>query len=158
MPRLSLSSRLAEALGSEKKADMTTAAMPKPQAAKMKVLLVDEHRVLREGLRDFINAQPDLSVCGVAEYVPQALAEVELAKPDVVVMDIFMHGRMNLDLIREIKAQHPGTSVLVFSMHNEMAYSVAALQAGAQGFVGKTEPPERVLAEIRRLLPPTLIK
>ncbi|MBI5686014.1 MAG: response regulator transcription factor [Verrucomicrobia bacterium] len=134
---------------------MRTATASVTKASKRKVLLVDEHRVLREGLREFINAQPDLAVCGIAEYAPQALAEVEVSKPDVVVTDISLKGKMNFDLIKEIKARHPAMPVLVFSMHNELAYGVAALQAGAQGFVVKTEPPEKVLAEVRRLLPPT---
>lgn len=131
---------------------MTTETALPTQVKKWKVLLIDEHRVLREGLRDFINAQPDLAVCGVAEYTPQALAEVEIAQPDVVITDISLKGRMNFDLIREIKAGHPSLSVLVLSMLDDMAYVVAAMQAGAEGFVAKTESPERVLAEIRRAL------
>lgn len=122
--------------------------------SKRKVLLVDDHRVLREGLRDFINTQPDLTVCGMAEYKPQALAAVEAARPDIVVTDIVLKGRMEFGLIREIKERHPEIPILVLSMHNEMAYSVAALQAGAEGVVVKTESPERLLAELRRLLPP----
>lgn len=136
---------------------MTTAVTSEIKVSKRKVLLIDEHPVVREGLREFINAQPDLVVCGVAEYKPQAMAEVEIAKPDVVVTDISLKGRMDFDLIKEIKARHPSLPVLVFSMHNEMAYSVAALQAGAEGFVVKTEPPEKVLAEVRRVLQPTHI-
>lgn len=131
---------------------MTTETALPMQVKKWKVLLIDEHRVLREGLRDFINAQPDLAVCGVAEYTPQALAEVEIAQPDVVITDISLKGRMNFDLIRKIKAGHPSMSVLVLSMLDDMAYVVAAMQAGAEGFVAKTESPERVLAEIRRAL------
>jgi len=131
---------------------MTAETASKTQVRKWKVLLIDEHRVLREGLREFINAQPDLAVCGVAEYTPQALAEVEVAEPDVVITDISLKGRMNFDLIKEIKARHPSVAVLVLSMLDEMAYVVAAMQAGAEGFVAKTELPEKVLAEIRRVL------
>lgn len=103
-------------------------------------------------MREFVNAQPDLAVCGVAEYIPQALAEVEVAEPDVVITDISLKGRMSFDLIKEIKALHPSLSVVVFSMLDEMAYVVAAMQAGAEGFVAKTESPGKVLAEIRRVL------
>lgn len=127
-----------------------TASETKP--ARRKVLLVDEHRVLREGLREFINAEPDLAVCGVAEYAPQALAEVEVAKPDMVITSLFLKGKTNFDLIKEIKTRHPSLPVLVFSMHNELAYGVAAMQAGATGLINKTEPPEKVLAEIRHHL------
>lgn len=131
---------------------MMAATTTATAAGKRKVLLIDEHRVLREGLSEFINSQPDLTVCGMAEYVPQALAEVEETLPDVVITDIAMKGRLNFDLIKEIKARHPSIPVLVFSMQSEMAYAVAALQAGAEGFVAKTDQPDRVLAEIRRLL------
>ncbi|MCX6900157.1 MAG: response regulator transcription factor [Verrucomicrobia bacterium] len=136
----------------EKAVAMTTASNTK--VSKRKVLLVDEHRGLRERLREFINAQPDLAVCGVAEYTPQALAEVDVAKPDVVVADVYLKGRMSFDLIKEIKARHPTLPVLVFSMQNELVYGVAAMQAGAEGFVVKTEPPEKVLAAVRRVLSP----
>ena len=131
---------------------MMAATTTATAAGKRKVLLIDEHRVLREGLSEFINSQPDLTVCGMAEYAPQALAEVEETLPDVVITDIAMKGRPNFDLIKEIKARHPSIPVLVFSMQSEMAYAVAALQAGAEGFVAKTDQPDRVLAEIRRLL------
>ena len=132
---------------------MTTATAPQIITKKRKVLLVDDHRVLREGLRDFINAQPDLTVCGMAEFRLQALAEVEIAQPDIVVTEIALKGRVDFDLIRQVKARRPSVPILVLSMHNETAYSVAALQAGAGGFVLKTEPPENLLSELRRLLP-----
>jgi DNA-binding NarL/FixJ family response regulator len=131
---------------------MTTETPSVVTVTKGRILLVDEHRVLREGLREFINAQPDLAVCGEAEYAPQALAEVEVAKPDLVVADISLKGRMSFDLIREIKSRHPSLPVLVFSMQNEMAYIVAAMQAGAAGFVARTMPPDEFMAEFRRVL------
>jgi DNA-binding NarL/FixJ family response regulator len=132
---------------------MTTVTAPQSKAVRWKVLVVDEHPVLREGLREFINSQPDLAVCGMAQYATQVLAEVDAAQPDIVITDIVLRGRTSLDLIREIKNRRPSMPVVVFSLHNEMVYSVAALQAGADGFVVKTEPPERLLAEVRRLLP-----
>ena len=131
---------------------MTTPAISEAKFRKRKVLLIDEHRVLQEGLRQFIDSQPDLAVCGVAESVPQAEAEVEVSKPDLVIIDISLKGKMSFDLIREIKYRYPAIPVLVFSMQSESVYSVAARQVGAAGFVVKTEPPERLLAEIHRVL------
>jgi len=131
---------------------MTTPTTSEGKFSKRKVLLVDEHRVLREGLREFINSQADLVVCGVAEYAPQATAEVEVSKPDIVIIDISLKGKMSFDLIKEIKCRHPAIPVLVFSMQSESVYSVAAMQAGAAGFVAKTESPEQLLADIHRVL------
>lgn len=131
---------------------MTTPTTSEAKVSKRKVLLIDEHRVLREGLREFINSQPDLVVCGMAEYAPQATAEVEVSKPDIVIMDISLQGKMSFDLIKEIKCRHPAIPVLVFSMQSESVYSVTAMQAGAAGFVAKTESPEQLLAEIYRVL------
>lgn len=131
---------------------MTTPTTSEPRVSKRKVLLIDEHRVLQEGLRKFIDSQPDLVVCGVAESVPQATAELEVSKPDMVIIDISLQGKMSFDLIKEIKCLHPAIPVLVFSMQNESVYSVAAMQAGAAGFVVKTESPEKLLAEIYRVL------
>lgn len=131
---------------------MTTPATPEKQSGKRKVLLIDEHRVLQEGLRKFIDSQPDLVVCGVAESVPQAEAEVEVARPDLVIIDISLKGKVSFALITEIKSRCPAIPILVFSMQSESVYSVAARQAGAAGFVVKTEPPEKLLAEIHRVL------
>ena len=131
---------------------MTTGVASGTEASKRRILLVDEHRALREGVREFINAQEDLVVCGVAEYAVQALAEVEISKPDAVITDVCLKGRTSTDLIKEIKARQPSLPVVVFSMHDERAYGEAARQAGADGFVVKTESPEKLLAEVRRLL------
>lgn len=131
---------------------MTTPTTFEAKVSKRKVLLIDEHRVLQEGLRKFIDSQPDLAVCGVAESVPQATAEVEVSKPDMVIIDISLKGKMSFDLIKEIKCRHPAAPVLVFSMQNESVYREAAMQAGAAGFVVKTESPDKLLAEIHRVL------
>ena len=124
------------------------------RAVKQRILLVDDHRAFREGLREFLNEAPDLSVCCEAEDVQQALSEVETTHPDMVITDISLKEQTTVRLIQEIKARHPLLPVLVFSMRNERVYAGSALHAGADGYLPKSEPPEKVLTEIHRVLFP----
>ena len=126
-------------------------ATSETQAAKRKILLVDDHRAFREGLREFLNEDSSLSVCGEAEDAQKALTEVEACHPDMVITDISLHEENTLRLIHEIKARHPSLPVLVVSMRDEQVYSVPAVRAGAEGFLAKSEPPQNVLREIRRI-------
>jgi len=119
---------------------------------KAKVLLVEDHPIVRHGLVQLIDAQGDLSVCGEAESAPDALEAIGKSKPDVVIVDISVKGANGIKLIKDIKARCPDLPVLVLSMHEESLYAERALRAGAKGYVMKQEATETLLTAIRRVL------
>ena len=119
---------------------------------KAKVLLVDDHPLVREWLANLINQQPDLEVCGEADSAPQALQMMSVANPKVAIVDISMEGGSGLELIKNIKASHPGVMVIVLTMHDEALYGERALRAGARGYIMKREATKRVLEAIRTVL------
>lgn len=119
---------------------------------KRKVLIVDDHPILREGLGRIINQQADLVVCGEADNAPNGLAAVAKCRPDVVIVDISLEEGSGLDLIKDIHARQPKLPVLALSMHHEDLYAERALHAGALGYVMKREPAGAVLAALRKVL------
>jgi DNA-binding NarL/FixJ family response regulator len=119
---------------------------------KVRILLVDDHPMMREGLAGLINLQADLEVCAEADDVPQALDALREHEPDMAVVDLSLGGASGISLIGEIRARDPDLPVLVFSMHKEPTYAERALGAGATGYVTKGQPPETVLAAIRQVL------
>jgi len=116
---------------------------------KIKVLLVDDHPLVREGLVNLIALQPDLEVCGEAGTEPQALALIAAAQPDVAVVDLTLENGSGLELIKSLKAGHPGVAVLVLSMHDESLYAERALHAGARGYLMKRAAGKNVIQGIR---------
>ena len=118
-------------------------------ANKIKVLLVDDHPLVREGLVNLINQQPDLEVCGEAGNEPQALEVIGQTRPDVVVVDITLENGSGIELLKSIKAGHPGVKSLVLSMHDETLYAERALHAGARGYIMKREAARKVIAGIQ---------
>lgn len=130
-----------------------SAAKGKPRPpAKARILLVDDHRMVLNGYKLMLDAEPDLTVCALATSVPEALAAVEREPPNLVVTDLTMAGRGGLDLIKDLLAVHPGLSILVCSMHDEALYAERALRAGAKGYVMKDADGPTFLAAIRRVL------
>jgi DNA-binding NarL/FixJ family response regulator len=119
---------------------------------KAKVLLVDDHPLVREWLANLINQQSDLQVCGEADSAPKALQLIGVANPEVAIVDISMEGGSGIELIKNIKASHPGVRVIVLSMHDESLYGERALRAGARGYIMKREATKRVLEAIRCVL------
>jgi DNA-binding NarL/FixJ family response regulator len=124
---------------------------PKGKVKKSRVLLVDDHPVVRDGLMRLINEQPDLEVCCEADDVQSALEQIELHKPDVAVVDISLKGRSGLDILRSLKGSS-ALPVLILSMHDEMLYAERALKAGAKGYVMKEEAREKLLLGLRSIL------
>ena len=118
-------------------------------ANKIKVLLVDDHPLVRDGLANLINREPDLEVCGEASSEPQALERIVAVTPDVAVVDISLETGSGIELVKSIKAVHPGVKSLVLSMHDESLYAERALHAGARGYIMKREAATRILAGIR---------
>jgi DNA-binding NarL/FixJ family response regulator len=122
------------------------------QSAKKKVLLVDDHPMVRSGLAHFINQQLDLVTCGEAGDAGEALQRMASSKPDLAVVDISLEGKSGLELLKDIRALHPEVPVLIMSMHDESLYAERALRAGARGYVMKKAGGEIVLQAIREVL------
>ena len=125
-------------------------ASPSPQPKR--ILLVDDHPLMREGVAQWIQRAPGLEVCGGAESAAQALGLVERLKPDLVLTDISLTGRNGLELIKDLRASQPGLPVLVLSMHEESLYAGRALRAGARGYVMKRAGGDRVVEAIGEVL------
>jgi DNA-binding NarL/FixJ family response regulator len=123
-----------------------------PTKDRTKVLIVDDHPIVREGLAQRINRQPDLVVCAEAATVPEALQAIAANQPDLAIVDLSLEGRSGLELIREVKRRYPRLLVLVLSMYDEPVYAKRALQAGARGYVIKHEATDSVILAIRRIL------
>jgi DNA-binding NarL/FixJ family response regulator len=120
--------------------------------AQKKILVVDDHPILREGLLQSINRQPDLAVCGEAENAAQALGAISKLKPDLVLVDISMPGKSGFELVKDLQTIHPELAVLVLSMHDESLYAERVLRAGARGYIMKHERPKKLLEAIRHVL------
>jgi len=118
-------------------------------AQKAKVLLVDDHPLVREWLATLINQQSDLQVCGEADSAPKALQLIGTVNPEIAIVDISMEGGSGIELIKNIKASHPDVMVIVLSMHDEALYAERALRAGARGYIMKREATKGVLQAIR---------
>ena len=127
---------------------------PRPNApvGKRRVLVVDDHPIVRQGLALLINREPDLQVCGEAEDVHSAMQTIAALKPDIVVVDISLGGPDGLELLKQLRALDPDLPILILSMHDESIYAERALRAGASGYIMKQEATEQVLIAIRRML------
>ena len=119
---------------------------------KNRILLVDDHPIVRRGLQLLISLEPDLVVCGEAESAPIAVERVMALKPDLVVVDLALKGGSGLELIKQLRSQHARLKILVFSMRDEGIYAERALRAGANGYITKEEGAEKALEAIRLIL------
>jgi len=117
-----------------------------------KILIVDDHPILRKGLAMVIDQEPDLVVAGEAEDVPGGLDMIEAVKPDVVIVDISLPGVDGIELIKTMKLKYRDLPALVVSMHDETLYAERALRAGARGYIMKQEAVDKVLVAIRKVL------
>jgi DNA-binding NarL/FixJ family response regulator len=122
------------------------------ETRKRRVLIVDDHAVLREGLALVINAQPDLLVCGEAGSVAGGVETAATTEPDVALIDLSLMGGSGLELVKELKAQYPSLRTLVLSLHDENLYAERALRAGARGYIMKRAPTTDLLAALRQVL------
>jgi len=116
------------------------------------ILLVDDHPLMRAGLAQLINRQPDMAVCGEAGDPAAAGKELGRSKPDLILTDITMPGRGGFEFIKDLIASRPELLILVVSMHDEAIYAERALRAGARGYVMKEAGGENLLAAIRQVL------
>jgi len=125
---------------------------PKTEAARKRILIVDDHPLMREGLRGTINREPDMTVCGEAENADQAVDAFQRLVPDLALLDITLPGRSGLELVKDLKAIHPRVVILAISMHEESLYAERMLRAGASGYITKQQPPGELIKAIRQVL------
>lgn len=120
--------------------------------AKTRIFIVDDHPIVRKGLADVLNQEPDMTICGGAETVSDALREISERMPDLAIVDLTLKGASGLELLKDLKIRHPEMPVLVLSMHDETLFAERALRAGAKGYVMKQEAVNELQTAIRRVL------
>ena len=125
---------------------------PPDETARKRVLLVDDHPILRQGLANVLNTQPHLFVCGEAQGRSDALAAAERLQPDLALIDLSLRTGDGIELLKDLRARLPNLLTLVLSMHDETIYAERALRAGARGYVMKQEKFDRLLLAIGRVL------
>jgi len=116
---------------------------------KIRVLLVDDHAVVRQGYRRLIESQDEIAVVGEAGDAASAYQSYKNLAPDVTVVDISMPGRGGIDLVRQLRLYDPDARILMFTMHANASYAEQAFKAGAQGYVTKSSPPDVLISAIR---------
>ncbi|HOE67770.1 MAG TPA: response regulator transcription factor [Candidatus Hydrogenedentes bacterium] len=120
---------------------------------KQRILVVDDHSIVRRGFATLINQQRDMIVCGEAETAEEALRQIENCRPDLAIIDLSLKDSISgIDLIREIKRQFPGVLMLVVSMHDESLYTERVLRAGAKGYIMKQEVDSEMIRALRCVL------
>ncbi|MDD4932222.1 MAG: response regulator transcription factor [Methylacidiphilaceae bacterium] len=117
-----------------------------------KVLIVDDHALVSEGIAQLIGAKNGLTVCGTAANAHEGFDLVVKTKPDLVIVDLSLPGKSGLELIKDIHASYPEVAILTLSMHEESMYAERALRAGARGYLMKSEGGQRLLEGIQRVL------
>jgi DNA-binding NarL/FixJ family response regulator len=117
-----------------------------------RILLIDDHPIMRHGLAQLIQAESDLQVCGEAGNGAEGIRMIGAKKPDLVILDLTLPDKHGLELIKDIQALHPNTLILVLSMHDEALYAERALRAGARGYVMKETAAENLIKASRRVL------
>jgi DNA-binding NarL/FixJ family response regulator len=129
----------------------------KPLAAlkvqkRTRILLVDDHPMVRERLAEVINREPDLTVCAEAEDRSEAIEAIKARQPALAIVDITLKNSDGVELIKDIHSRWPGLLMLVVSMHDESLYAERVLRAGARGYITKQEATRSILRAIRRVL------
>lgn len=119
---------------------------------KQRILIVDDHPMVRDGIKLQVSMHQDLDVCGEAESVVEAFALVQQTHPDLVIVDISLKSGHGIDLIKRIKSYDGEIKMLVSTMYNESLYAERALRAGAQGYLNKQESREKLVEAIRTVL------
>jgi len=116
----------------------------------IKILIADDHPVVRKGLKEIIEDTPDMMVGDEASNGQETLEKVRKSDFDIVLLDISMPGRSGLDILKELKSEKPELSVLILSIHPEEQYAVRVLKAGASGYLTKESAPEELIAAIKK--------
>jgi DNA-binding NarL/FixJ family response regulator len=119
---------------------------------KVRIVIVDDHPIVRQGLENLINHEKDLMVCQQAENASQAMKAIDKLKPDIVIVDISLKEKNGLELIKDIKIQYPDLPILALSMHHESLYAERVIRAGARGYIMKQQATENIIKAIRNVL------
>lgn len=127
-----------------------------PTTKQKRILIVDDHPVVRRGMAGTINAEQDLEVCGEASNADEAVSAVEELKPDLVLIDLSLGEDSGLELIKDLKAKHEDLAMLVVSIHDESLFAERVLKAGALGFINKQTALDHIVEAIRKVLKGTI--
>ena len=119
---------------------------------KKRIVIIDDHPIVRQGFAQLINQEDDLTVIGEAEDAPSAMDLVERSRPDLALVDLSLKNSNGIELIKNLTQLYPGLLMLVISLHDESVYAERALRAGARGFIMKAEATENVMTAIRMVL------
>jgi DNA-binding NarL/FixJ family response regulator len=131
---------------------MTT--LPSQQAiatARQRVLIIDDHPLLRRGMATLISSQPDFEICAEADHAQTGLQAMRETTPHIALVDITLPGTDGLELIKLMLAEQPKLRILVVSMHDESLYALRALRAGAKGYLMKAEAIEQIVTALRKI-------
>ncbi len=129
-----------------------TSPPPKSAPKKSRVLIIDDHVMVREGVAEIIKHEPDLDVCGTATTANEGLESVNKLKPDLVIVDITLPGKNGIEFIKDARAMQPNLRILVMSMHDESLYADRVLRAGGRGYIRKQEGGDKLIDAMRRVL------
>lgn len=132
--------------------DGVKTGLGRPAEDRRRVLIVDDHPIVRHGLKVMIDAEPDLMVCAEAESDREARAALRAVNPDVMIVDVSLAQGDGMDLVREVHAQCPQLPMLVLSMHDEAIYAERLLAVGARGYIMKEAAYDQLLVALRRVL------
>src|SRR5262245_11827083 len=122
------------------------------KTGKKKIIVVDDHPMMRQGLVQLIDHEHDLMTYGEAENAAQALNIITSRKPDLVLVDLSLPDKSGLELIKDIQVFHPNLPILVFSMHDESVFAERVLRAGGRGYIMKQEGGKKLIEAIRQVL------
>lgn len=123
-----------------------------PTEHPVKVLIVDDHPITREGLAIRLSREPDIRICGEAIDIPDALDAAAETAPDLAVVDVSLKSGCGIDLVKRLRGRWPELKILVWSMHPDGLYARRAIQAGANGYVNKEQAPDVIVSAIRHVL------
>ena len=119
---------------------------------KTRILLVDDHPLVRRALADLIDEESDLEVCGEAGNLAEASEHLRGTCPDLAIVDISLDGGSGLEFVKKLRIERPSVAAIMFSMHDERVYAERSIRAGARGYVMKRESSRRIIAAIREVL------
>jgi len=123
-----------------------------PRQMQNRVLLVEDHPIFSMGMRELINQESDLAVCGMVDNLTAALEEIEKNRPDLIIVDLSLKESLGLDLIKEVDKRKYRIPMLVLSMHDEAIHAERCILAGARGYIMKQEASESVIEALRHIL------
>jgi DNA-binding NarL/FixJ family response regulator len=131
---------------------MTNRKQPEDKRKVARILIVDDHPIVREHLKSLIEQQKDLEVCASVSDAAEAMKAVAAVSPDLAIVDLSLRETHGLDLIKDLVLHHPEVPILVLSMHDELLFADRVLAAGARGYITKQEATSRIMIAIRKVL------